>query len=74
MILLDITKFEVTVSKHAIFQALEREIDPDIIEKSIRKSKIRRFGKNNIKFSTNKIVCVGEIRGLEIVIFTVYKK
>ena len=68
---MDISKYEIEIRWHVFIRALERNINPDLIEDTLKKGKIERFGKNYIKFITKSTICVGEISGLKIKIITI---
>ena len=71
---MDLNKYRLTITRHALLQALERGIDPDLVEQIIMKGKMVRFGKNNVKFVAKgkcTLIAVGEIVGGRIKIFTV---
>ncbi len=72
---MDISKYEVEIKRHAFIQAVKRGIDPDMIENTLRKGRTERFGKHGIKFvnkgSKRTIICVGQIVGITITVFTV---
>ncbi len=74
---MDITQYEVEIKRHAFVRSLQRKITPDMVEATIKGGKIKRFGKNNIKFVKKykkfTIICVGEISGTRIKIFTIEK-
>lgn len=66
----------VWISAHAIKRARKRQIIyPDMIFDAIRNGKIKRFGKNLIKFirpyKNRALICIGEDNGYSIVIRTV---
>lgn len=75
---MDITKYEIVIKRHAFDQALLRGVHPDMIEQSLLKGKIKRFGKHGVKFinrgSKMTIICVGEMAGNKIKIITVEVK
>ena len=54
---------------------MKRGIHPDLIEDTLQKGKIERYGKQGIKFiskgTKRTIICVGEITGVTIKIFTI---
>lgn len=56
-------------------RALERNIDPSMIEATILGGRIKRFGKSGVKFIKQykrcKVICVGQIEGLILKILTV---
>ena len=66
----------VFVSKHAITQAIRRNVTPDMLEAAINSGKVKKFGKNFLKISkqykNGKVVCVCEIINGKIIIKTVY--
>lgn len=62
---------KIVLSVHAIKRARQREITPDIIEKTLRNGKINRFGKNSLRISSRSINCVGETIGDIILIKTI---
>ena len=72
---MDITKYEIEIKRHAFIRALEREITPDMIEATLKGGKIKRFGKNNVKFIKKykkfTVICVDEIVGDKIKIITI---
>jgi hypothetical protein len=69
---------EIVFSRHAFIRAMQRGIGPDIIETTIKTEKIKRFGKNNLKFEKKfrnfTIICVDEKIGETIKIVTIVKK
>jgi len=75
VISLDISKYELIIRKHVFDRALKREIDPDMIEQALLKGKMERFGKHGVKFinkgAKKTIVCVGQIIGTTLKIFTI---
>ena len=68
-------KYEIEIKRHAFIRAIKRGVDPDMIEATILGGKIRRFGKQNVKFIKEykrfHVICVGQIEGLKIKILTV---
>ena len=66
---------KVWLSTHAIKRARVREIYPDMIYATIKGGKIKRFGKNMLKFmkryKRGTVICVGEVVGQSIVIKTI---
>ena len=75
MILIDISKYDLEIKHHVFIQAMKRGINPDLIEDTLIKGKIERFGKHGVKFisegSKRTIICVGQIIGTKIKIFTI---
>lgn len=74
---MDISQYSIEIRRHAFLRALEREITPDMIEATLKGGRIKRFGKRNVKFIKRyknfDVVCVGEIIGTTIKVFTVEK-
>ena len=72
---MDISNYELEIKHHAFIQALKRNLHPDLIEDTIINGKIERYGKHNVRFiskgSKRIIICVGQILGLKIKIFTI---
>lgn len=71
---MDINKYEIEIKHHAFKQASKRGISPDLIEDVLLTGKVKRFGKQGIKFITKSIICVGEISGLKIKIITIIRR
>lgn len=57
---------------------MQRGISPDRIEDTINNGNVELFGNDRVKFikkgKKRSLICVGEIRGLKIVIFTIEVK
>ena len=72
---MDISNYDVEIKRHTFVQAMARGIHPDLIEDTLRKGKIERYGKHGVKFiskgSKRTIICVGQIVGTRITIFTI---
>lgn len=72
---MDISKYDVVIKRHAFLRALERGIDPDMIEQTLLKGKVKRFGKHGIKFenkgSKRTIICIGQLTGIKLKIITI---
>ncbi len=72
---MDVSQYEVEIKHHVFIQAMKRGIPPDFIEDTLTKGKVVRFGKHGVKFvnegSKRTIICVGQIMGTKIKIFTV---
>lgn len=68
---MDRTKYIIEVKHHVFRRAMQRSINPDLIENTIKNGKIERFGKNHIKFISKSIICIGEISGLKLKILTI---
>ena len=75
---MDITKYEFEIRRHAFIRAMQRGITPDMIEATLKGGKIRRFGKNNLKFYKKykrfTVICVDQIMGTIIKIVTIEAK
>ncbi len=72
---MDISKYDVEIKHHAFKRAIERGIHPDMIENAILKGKMKRFGKNYVKFinkgAKRNLICVGQIIGTKLKIITI---
>lgn len=72
---MDISNYDIQIKRHVFVQAMARGIYPDLIEDALQKGKIEKFGKHGVKFiskgSKRTVVCVGQIVGTRITIFTV---
>ena len=72
---MDITNCEIIIKRHVFEQAMKRGIHPDMIEDTLNKGKIKRFGKHGIRFvskgSKRTIVCIGELIGSKLKIITI---
>ncbi len=67
---------QIIIKVHAIKRARQREIAfPDQVYNAIQTGKVKRFGKNGIKFikksKEGSIICVGEDLGYCVIIKTV---
>lgn len=72
---MDISKYDVEIKRHVFMRAMERGVHPDLIEDTLQKGKVERYGKHGVKFvskgSKRTIICVGQIAGTRITIFTI---
>ena len=63
------------IKRHVFERAMQRGIHPDMIEDTLLKGKVKRFGKHGIKFinkgSKRTIICVGELAGNRLKILTI---
>lgn len=54
---------------------MERGIHPDMIEETLLKGKMKRYGKHGVKFinkgAKRTIICVGRLIGTKLKIFTI---
>ena len=75
MILIDISKYEIEITRHAFVQALKRGMHPDFIEDILRNGMVENYGKHGVKFinkgSKRTVICIGQIIGVKIKIFTI---
>ena len=71
---MDRKNYEIEIKLHAFTRAVQRGITPDLIENCIKNGKIKRFGKNYIKFISKSAICIGEISGLKIKIITIERR
>ncbi|HLC62917.1 MAG TPA: hypothetical protein VJJ21_01215 [Candidatus Nanoarchaeia archaeon] len=67
---------QIFISVHAIKRAREKEVAyPDQVYQSLKHSKIKKFGKNYIRFTSKSkrgsIICIGEDLGQIILIKTI---
>jgi len=72
---MDLSKYDLIIRRHAFDQALRRGIHPDLIEQTLLKGKLKRFGKHGVKFinkgKKRMIICVGELIGNKIKVITI---
>ena len=72
---MDISKYDLAIKRHVLERAMQRGIHPDLIEDTLLKGKVRKFGKHGIKFiskgSKRTIICVGELVGNKLKIITI---
>ncbi len=72
---MDISKYELEIKHHVFKRAIERGIYPDMVEEAILKGKMERYGKHGVKFinkgTKRTIICVGELIGIKLKIFTI---
>ncbi len=75
---MDINRYDVKISRHALYRAIEKGLCADDILRILKNAEIRRFGKHGVKFinkgSKETTICVGNIIGLKIKIFTIEGK
>lgn len=66
------------LQRHAFVRAVQRHIHPDLIEDTLKSGRMKRFGKNRVKFEKRfkhfTVVCVDEIIGNVIRIVTIERK
>ena len=72
---MDISQYDLVIKRHVFERAMERGIHPDMIEDTLLKGKLKRFGKHGVKFirkgSKRTIICVGERIGSKLKIITI---
>lgn len=72
---MDISRYDVQIKRHVFVRAMARGIHPDLIEDALQKGKVAKYGKHGVKFvskgSKRTIICVGQIVGTRITIFTI---
>ena len=72
---MDISNYDLVIKKHVFERAMQRGIHPDLIEDTLLKGKVKKFGKHGIKFiskgSKRTIICVGELVGNKLKIITI---
>lgn len=75
---MDIAQYEIEIKRHAFIRAMQRGVTPGMIEATLKGGRIKRFGKNNVKFSKEykkfTVICVDEIIGSKIKIVTIETK
>ncbi|MBT4870671.1 MAG: hypothetical protein HON47_03800 [Candidatus Diapherotrites archaeon] len=68
----------IVIKHHAFKRAMQRRIHPDLIEDCLQMGRIKKFGRNKIRFERKlkrkTIVCIGEENKEEIKIITIEKK
>jgi len=68
----------IVIKHHAFKRAMQRKIHPDLIEDCLQMGKIKRFGKNKVRFERRlkkrTIICIGEEINNEIKIITIEAK
>jgi len=72
---MDVSKYDIAIKRHVFERAMQRGIHPDVIENTLLKGKVKKFGKHGIKFiskgSKRTIICVGELIGNKLKILTI---
>ncbi len=72
---MDLSKCDIEIKRHAFVRAMQRGVTPDMIEAALKGGRIKRFGKNNLKFYKQyknfTVICVGQITGMKIKILTI---
>jgi hypothetical protein len=68
---MDLSKYDIIIKRHAVIQSRIRGIHPDLIEDTLNKGKVKRFGKHYINISSQRISCIGRIEGTRLIIITI---
>ena len=72
---MDLSQYDLVIKRHVFERAMQRGVHPDMIEDTLLKGKVKRFGKHGIKFiskgSKRTIICVGELIGNRLKIITI---
>ena len=72
---MDLSKVDLEIKHHVFKRALDRGIHPDLIEETILKGKVERFGKHGVRFvrkgQKRHLICIGELIGTTLKIFTI---
>ena len=75
---MDITQYDLEIKRHAFIRAMERGVSPDMIEATLKGGKVEKFGKHNIRFNKKykrfEVICIGQMIGTKIKIFTIESK
>lgn len=71
---MDLSKYDVEIKHHVFVRAMQRGIHPDLIEDTLRKGKMERFGKHYVRFVSKTLICVGELTGLKLVVMTIERR
>ena len=69
--IMDRSKYEIIIKNHCFLRAMQRGIHPDLIEDTIMKGKLEKFGKTYAKFISKNLICVGEMSATRIKIITI---
>ena len=71
-------KYKIVITRHAFVRAMQRHIHPDFVEDTLQSGKMKKFGKNRVKFEKRfkqfTVICVDEITGNRIKIATIEKR
>ena len=72
---MDLSQYDLVIKRHVFERAMQRGVHPDMIEDTLLKGKVKKFGKHGIKFiskgSKRTIICVGELVGNRLKIITI---
>ena len=71
-------KYVIVIMRHAFIRAMQRGVDPYLLERTLQTGSMKKFGKNRLKiekkFKEFTIRCVDEIIGNTLKIVTITKK
>lgn len=71
-------QYKIVLTRHAFVRAMQRKVNPDLIENALQTGKMKKHGKGRVKFEKRfkqfTITCVDEITGNVIKIVTIEKK
>ncbi len=66
------------LTRHAFVRAIQRKVDPDLVEDTLQTGKMKKYSKGRVKFEKRfkqfTIICVDEITENVIKIVTIEKK
>lgn len=69
--------YKIVITRHAFTRAMQRGIHPDLIEDALHSGRMKRFGRNRVRFEKRfkqfAVICVDEIIGNIIKILTIEK-
>jgi hypothetical protein len=75
LILFDINNYEIDIKRHAFVRAEQRKVSSSMIEATIKGGKIKRIGKNYLRFRKRykrfSVVCIGQVEGTRLKILTI---
>ena len=75
---MDISRYQIELTRHALWRSYLREIDLEEIEATVQGGTIERIGKHCLRFrkcyKDGEVICIGKIKGLMISLLTVEKK
>jgi hypothetical protein len=75
---MDLTQYDIVISRHAFIRAMERGVTPDMVEAALKGGRTERFGDDCVRFIKSykafEVVCVGRVIGTTIKIITIETK
>ena len=70
--------YRIVIKRHAFVRAIRRKIAPDLVEQTLQHGRMKRFGRNCVRFEKHfrnfTVICVDEIIGNMIKILTIEKR